>query len=100
METKDRTVAVGVCASGIGRAAAQSRPGHFPRAPAVLSGRAQSARQRWHALARYWIVDPVVGALTAAVFFLLRALPIDWCSAIGGLIGVLIYLRTRPTEDD
>ena len=90
METKDRTVAVGVCASGIGRAAAQSRPGQFLRAAAVLSARAQSVRQHCQAFARYWILDPVVGALTAAVFFLLRALPIDWCSAIGGVVGVLI----------
>src|SRR5438874_11302669 len=38
-----------------------------------LSGRAQSVRQHCQAFARYWILDPVVGALTAAVFFLLRS---------------------------
>src|SRR5439155_23616783 len=75
---------------GIGWAAARSSSRQSLRAAAILSGRARSAGQHCQAFARYWILDPVVGALTAAVFFLLRALPIDWCSAIGGVVGVLI----------
>jgi KDO2-lipid IV(A) lauroyltransferase len=90
MEVEDRSVAVGAGASGDDRFAARSPPRRAFHAAAVSSGRARSARQHCQAFARYWILDPVVGAFTIAVFYLLRAMPIDWCSAIGGLIGVLI----------
>src|SRR5438046_4413346 len=90
MDAKDRTVAVGAGPLGVGGSAAVSSPRRAFGIAAVLSGCARSVRQHGQAFARYWILDPIVGAFTVAVFYLLRAMPIDWCSAIGGLIGVLI----------
>lgn len=46
---------------------------------------------------RYWLIDPLVGGLTLAGYHVLRLLPIDWCSALGGTVGVLIG-RWRERE--
>jgi len=82
MEVEDRSVAVGPGASGIGRSTAPSPSRHALPAAAALPGRARLARQHCQTFARYWILDPVVGAFTIAVFYLLRAMPIDWGAAL------------------
>jgi lauroyl/myristoyl acyltransferase len=38
---------------------------------------------------RYWIRDPLLGGLDFALHYGCRALPIDWCSGIGGALGTL-----------
>lgn len=38
---------------------------------------------------RYWIRDPLLGGLDFALHYGCRALPTEWCSAIGGRLGVL-----------
>jgi len=38
---------------------------------------------------RYWLRDPLLGGLDFALHHAARALPTEWCSAIGGRLGVL-----------
>jgi Kdo2-lipid IVA lauroyltransferase/acyltransferase len=64
-------------------------------APARLRGtwRAGSggaaARVRLREWRRYWIRDPLLGALNFALLAGCRMLPLDWCSAVGATLGAL-----------
>src|SRR6185503_8754828 len=51
-----------------------------PRAWAELRPRLR----RWR---RYWVWDPLFGALYYALHYGCRLLPIDWCSGFGGFLG-------------
>jgi KDO2-lipid IV(A) lauroyltransferase len=58
--------------------------------------RAQTPPARWTALRpqlrqwrRYWLRDPLLGGLDLALHHACRLLPTEWCSAIGGRLGVL-----------
>jgi KDO2-lipid IV(A) lauroyltransferase len=42
--------------------------------------------RRWR---RYWVRDPLLGALHYALHYGCRLLPLDWCSALGGFLGDL-----------
>ena len=46
-------------------------------------------RPRLREWRRYWIRDPLLGGLDFALHYGCRALPTEWCSAIGGRLGVL-----------
>ena len=48
-----------------------------------------SVQQRLRAWRRYWIRDPLLGALNFALLAGCRLLPLDWCSAVGGALGIL-----------
>jgi len=68
-----------------------------------VAEQAQTAPQRrrhgsfdWDALRlqlrqwrRYWLRDPLLGGLDYAIHYGCRLLPTEWCSAIGGHLGVL-----------
>jgi Kdo2-lipid IVA lauroyltransferase/acyltransferase len=58
-----------------------------PAAPAVALPPSLRLRlRRWR---RYWIRDPLLGALDFALLLLCRRLPLDWCSALGAILGRL-----------
>ena len=65
---------------------AEPRPIPLPRSGAP-GGAAFGPRLR--AWRRYWIRDPFLGGLDFAIHYGCRWLPIDWCSAIGGALGIL-----------
>ncbi len=44
------------------------------------------ALRQWR---RYWIRDPLLGGIDYAIHYACRALPTEWCSAIGGVLGVV-----------
>ena len=46
-------------------------------------------RLRLSAWRRYWLRDPFLGGLDFAIHYGCRWLPVDWCSALGGVLGVL-----------
>jgi len=46
-----------------------------------------SLRLQWRRWRRYWLRDPLLGALNYAIRHGSRLLPTDWGSAIGGLLG-------------
>ncbi len=48
-----------------------------------------SARRRLREWRRYWIRDPLLGALNFALLSFCRLLPLDWCSAVGATLGIL-----------
>ena len=62
-------------------AGAAARPPE-PAGWAVLRPRLR----RWR---RYWVWDPLFGALYYALHYGCRLLPIDWCSGFGGFLGGL-----------
>jgi KDO2-lipid IV(A) lauroyltransferase len=47
------------------------------------------ARGQFRQWPRHWIRDPLLGAINFALLSGCRLLPLDWCSAIGGFLGVL-----------
>ena len=49
--------------------------------------------ERRQAARRYWIRDPLMGALNVSIFYTLRRLPIDITSYLGSLMGALGQLR-------
>ena len=51
-------------------------------------GRA-ALRARLRAWRRYWIRDPLLGMLNLGLHYGCRVLPTEWCSAIGGKLGIL-----------
>jgi Kdo2-lipid IVA lauroyltransferase/acyltransferase len=55
---------------------------------------AERRRQAW----RYWIADTAVGLLNMGLHYGLRLLPIDACSALGGVLGALAKYR-YPASD-
>jgi Kdo2-lipid IVA lauroyltransferase/acyltransferase len=56
-----------------------------PAAPAVaLPSSLRLRLRRWR---RYWIRDPLLGALDFALLLLCRRLPLDWGSALGAILG-------------
>src|SRR5207237_634662 len=61
--------------------------------PPVVGRRAaldwDALRPRLREWRRYWIRDPLLGGLDFALHYGCRALPTEWCSAIGGRLGVL-----------
>jgi Kdo2-lipid IVA lauroyltransferase/acyltransferase len=65
-----------------------SEQGSISRSRPAGSGGA-SFHLRLRAWRRYWIRDPLFGALDFAIHYGCRWLPIDWCSAIGGFLGTL-----------
>ena len=67
---------------------AEPAPAGSAPARRLLSGD-PSARLRRRHWRRYWIRDPLFGALDFALLFGCRMLPIRWCSAIGGILGIL-----------
>jgi KDO2-lipid IV(A) lauroyltransferase len=58
----------------------------LPKSPTEHPGNAQSNGNstQWY---RYWLVDPVLGTLEYAAYYLLQVLPINLCSAIGARLG-------------
>ncbi len=46
-------------------------------------------RPRLRQWRRYWICDPLLGGLDLALHYTTRMLPTEWCSAIGGRLGIL-----------
>jgi KDO2-lipid IV(A) lauroyltransferase len=46
-------------------------------------------RPRLRQWRRYWIRDPLLGGIDLAVHYTGRMLPTEWCSAIGGRLGIL-----------
>jgi lauroyl/myristoyl acyltransferase len=57
------------------------------QSPAVPAWVALGPRLR--AWRRYWIRDPLLGGLNLALHYGCRVLPTEWCSAIGGKLGIL-----------
>lgn len=53
-------------------------------------------RQRW---VRYWVKDVIDGGMDLLLHNFLRLLPIDWCSALGGLLGRTLGRRSYPKAD-
>jgi Kdo2-lipid IVA lauroyltransferase/acyltransferase len=91
----NRSIVVAEQVSRIGHSSAVLRGRRIvARAAAAAAAAAALPRllrlRRCRAAIEYWVIDPAVGGLTLAVYYLLRTLPIDWCSAVGGMIGVLI----------
>jgi Kdo2-lipid IVA lauroyltransferase/acyltransferase len=62
--------------------------------PAGVAGRREPGawavlRPRLRRWRRYWVRDPLFGALYYALHYGCRLLPIDWCSGLGGWLGAL-----------
>jgi KDO2-lipid IV(A) lauroyltransferase len=49
----------------------------------------QALRPRLRQWRRYWLRDPLLGGLDFALHYGCRLLPTEWCSAIGGGLGIL-----------
>jgi KDO2-lipid IV(A) lauroyltransferase len=58
----------------------------------------ESWRLRWRRWRRYFVRDPLLGALNLALLGLCRRLPLDWCSAIGGAIGTVNGRYRYPAQ--
>jgi KDO2-lipid IV(A) lauroyltransferase len=74
---------------------AEAAPVHPLAAGRAKSGEA-SLRRRWREWVTYRISDPLFGGLYFGIHFAGRFLPIDWCSAIGGLVGVVCWRHRDP----
>jgi KDO2-lipid IV(A) lauroyltransferase len=62
----------------------------------TVADQVQSPPARWTGLRpqlrqwrRYWLRDPLLGGLDFALHHACRLLPTEWCSAIGGRLGIL-----------
>jgi KDO2-lipid IV(A) lauroyltransferase len=72
-----------VVRAGLARRQRTAPPASPPRSAPRASGQLRHRLQ-------YWLRDPIVGALTAALYCFFRLLPVDWSSAIGAGLGRLI----------
>lgn len=60
-----------------------------PSLPARPVDRWAALRPRLRQWRRYWLRDPLLGGLNLALHYGCRLLPTEWCSAIGGRLGIL-----------
>lgn len=65
-----------------------------PKLSALWQGAGE--RRRWW---RYWVRDVIDGGTDVLLHYGMRLLPIDLCSAIGGLLGRTTGRRARPAID-
>src|SRR5205809_1697867 len=64
--------------------------------PNPVADQAETPPAGWAALRpqlrqwrRYWVRDPLLGGLDFGLHHACRRMPTEWCSAIGGRLGVL-----------
>ncbi|KAA0911227.1 lysophospholipid acyltransferase family protein [Pusillimonas sp. ANT_WB101] len=75
----------------------QVRASARTKAPSLIPNwRSASSRKAWK---RYWLLDPLEGLAERSVFRLLRMLPLEWGSRLGGYHGRFIGSARKRTHE-